>query len=546
MVQTTSLSKRYGLEHHGIRNPGRVYWDLPTPALYEHAIRRGEAHLAHLGPLVVRSQGSDPAGGRWTYVVAAPDAQESVWWSERLRPFEPAKFELLYQRLLAYLQGKDLFVRDCWAGAHHQHRIAMRVITETAWHNLFAHNIFIQPDRQLLPDHRPELTLIHTPRFQAMPEVDGTEGEAFVLVHLGKKLVLIGGTGFAGRIKDAVFTFLTYLFPQERVLAMRCAANYGGDKDDVALFFGLPGTGKTTLSTTPDRKLLGDDAHGWCDQGVFNFEGGCYAKLMFIQAAHEPQIYQTTRMFGTILENVVMDPDSRRLDFEDTSLAEDSRAAYPIAHIPYSDRTGQAGHPRHIIMLACDAFGVMPPLARLSVEQAVYYFLSGYSGQMRRTQDRQLQPAATFSPCFGASCIALPPTTYGKLLREKIQHHQVECWLVNTGWTGGPYGLGKRIALPHTRAMIRAILTGALRDAQFAPDPVFGLQVPTACPDVPTQILQPRATWADPAAYDHHARKLAVAFWKNFSAIDGPTELLSAGPMPTSSTTDAPAASTEP
>jgi phosphoenolpyruvate carboxykinase (ATP) len=433
--------------------------------------------------------------------------------------------------LLAYLQLKDVFVQDCFAGADPQYQIPIRVITESAWHSLFARNMFIQAQEDQYPDFIPEFTVINTPRFHAVPSIDITNSEVYVIVDFGKKLVIIGGSSYAGEIKKSVFTILNYLLPLERVLSMHCSANVGKN-DDVALFFGLSGTGKTTLSADARRRLIGDDEHGWSDRGIFNFEGGCYAKVIRLSAEAEPEIYQTTRRFGTILENVAIDTSHRRIDLDDDLLTENTRAAYPISHIPNCVREGLADHPTHIIFLTADAFGVMPPVAKLTPQQTMYHFLSGYTAKVAGTEKGVIEPQATFSTCFGAPFMALHPTVYARLLGEKIEKHQVRCWLVNTGWTGGPYGVGHRIKIAYTRAMVNAALDGSLEDSGFELDPIFGVQVPAACCDVPDAVLRPRQTWQDKSAYDQQARQLAGMFAENFQQFEDMVgeDVRSAGP----------------
>ncbi len=521
------------LKYLGLENLGQGHWDLPTPALYEEAIRRYEGMLSHLGPLVVRTGQHTGRLPRDKFLVREPSSESKIWWGKVNRPMEAAKFEALLHRLSAYLQGKDVFVENCYAGADERYRIPIRVVTERAWHALFARNMFVRElDTERLARHVPACTVIHTPGFHAVPEIDGTNSAAFVVLHFGKKLILIGGTAYAGEMKKAVFTLMNYLLPQQGVMAMHCSANYGQDEQDVALFFGLSGTGKTTLSADPERTLIGDDEHGWSDTGVFNFEGGCYAKVIRLSPEGEPEIYEVTRRFGTILENVALDMRTRHVNLDDASLTENTRAAYPITHIPNMTRSGKGGHPRNIIMLTCDAFGLLPPVARLSREQAMYHFLAGYTAKVAGTEAGVTEPQATFSPCFGAPFMALPPLTYAQLLGEKIARHQVEVWLVNTGWSGGPPGQGHRIKLGHTRAIVRAVLSGGLNAVESQPHPVFGVQVPMACPGVPTEILDPRRTWKDPSAYDQEARKLAGLFDRNFqeNAPDAPPEIKAAGP----------------
>jgi phosphoenolpyruvate carboxykinase (ATP) len=524
----------YGLRSLGLDNLGRTYWDLPTPGLYEEAIRRYEGSLSHLGPLVIRTGQYTGRLPRDKFLVREPSSENKIWWGKINRPMPLEKFDALEHRMCAYLQGKDIFIENCYAGADEKYRIPIRVISERASAALFARTMFIRElDPARLAKHVPEFTVIHAPSFHADPEIDGTHSEAFVLLHFGRKLILIGGTGYAGEIKKSIFTVMNYLLPQQNVMAMHCSANYGKDENDVAIFFGLSGTGKTTLSADPERTLIGDDEHGWSDDGVFNFEGGCYAKVIKLSHEGEPEIYETTRRFGTILENVTMDMGTRHINLDDASLTENTRAAYPITHIPNMTRTGKAGHPRHIIMLTCDAFGVLPPVARLTREQAMYHFLAGYTAKVAGTEAGVKEPQATFSPCFGAPFMALPPTVYAKLLGKKIAGHDVDVWLVNTGWSGGPYGTGQRIKLGFTRAMVKAVLSDSLKKVRTNPDPIFGLAVPQSCPGVPLDILNPRNTWKDKAAYDAKAHELAAMFGKNFAenAGDAPANIKNAGPL---------------
>jgi len=529
--QGARLSK-YGLDHHGIVNVNDIYWNLSSPALYEESVRRREGLVGHLGPLVVRTGHHTGRSPNDKFIVREPSSEDNIWWGNVNRPFDPDSFDRLYARLLAYLQLKDIFVQDCFAGADPKYQIPVRVITESAWHNLFARNLFIQANPEQLADFVPEFTIINTPRFHAVPSIDGTNSEVYIIVHFGKKLVIIGGSSYAGEIKKSVFTILNYLLPLERVLSMHCSANVG-EKNDVALFFGLSGTGKTTLSADPRRRLIGDDEHGWSDQGIFNFEGGCYAKVISLSVEAEPEIYQTTRRFGTILENVGIDTGTRRIDLDDDTLTENTRAAYPITSIPNCVRSGMAGHPANIIFLTADAFGVMPPIAKLTPQQTMYHFLSGYTAKVAGTEKGVVEPQATFSTCFGAPFMALHPTVYTRLLGEKIEKHQVQCWLVNTGWTGGSYGVGHRMKIAYTRAMINAALDGSLEEASFEPDPIFGVQVPAACCDVPDEVLRPRNTWEDKTAYDQLARKLAHMFNDNFQQFEDMVDedIRAAGPQ---------------
>ncbi len=531
MQTLNTIRSQYGLENHGIRNVNNTYWNLSTSMLYEEAIRRREARLAHLGPLVVRTGQHTGRSPNDKFIVKEPSSAEHVWWGKVNKPMEIANFETLYRRSLAYIQGRDLFIQDCFAGADPQYRLPIRVITETAWHSLFARDMFIQAKPEELLTHVPGFTVINVPNFHAIPEVDGTHSEVFIALNFAQKTVLIGGTQYAGEIKKSIFTVLNYLLPQQGVLSMHCSANIG-PKGDVAVFFGLSGTGKTTLSADPTRTLIGDDEHGWSDRGVFNFEGGCYAKVIKLSPTAEPEIYDTTRRFGTLLENVAFDSVTGRLDLDDDSLTENTRAAYPISHIPNATRDGLGGHPTNIIMLTADAFGVLPPIAKLTPAQAMYHFLSGYTAKVAGTEKGVTEPSATFSTCFGAPFMALSPTVYANLLGKKIAEHKVNVWLVNTGWSGGPYGVGQRMKIAYTRAMVHAALNGALDNVPTTPDPIFGIAVPTSCPEVPSEVLNPRNTWADKAAYDAQARKLAGMFADNFKLFekDVTQEVREAGP----------------
>lgn len=521
------------LKTYGLANVGEVHHNLTTPALYEQAVRRQEGNIAHLGPLVVRTGNYTGRSPDDKFIVQEPSSEAHIWWGPENRAFEPEKFDRVYARLTAYLQGKSIYVQDCYAGADKEYHIPIRVITEEAWHSLFARNLFIQVrDAQELEEHVPEFTILAAPRFQAVPDMDGTNSEAFILVHFGRRLILIGGTSYAGEIKKSVFTVLNYLLPQQSVLGMHCSANLGVDGDS-ALFFGLSGTGKTTLSTVADRRLIGDDEHGWNDRGIFNFEGGCYAKVIRLSKEAEPEIFECTRKFGTVLENVHVDMENRRLDLDDDSLTENTRAAYPMSHIPNAIRKGVGPHPQNIFMLAADAFGVLPPISKLTPEQAMYHFMSGYTAKLAGTERGITEPKATFSTCFGAPFMALHPKVYADLLREKIKRHKVDCWLVNTGWTGGSYGQGGRMPIQYTRAMIRAALQGSLRKVQYMQEPVFGLYVPTSCPAVPADILWPKSTWKDEDAYDRKGRELARLFQENFEQFEDKAEavVLQAGPQ---------------
>lgn len=531
-MKASEAESSHGLENHGIRNIGQAHWNLRTTVLYEHIIRRQEGHLAHLGPIIVRTGIHTGRAAKDKYIVKEPDTEEQIWWHASNQPLSVEKFERLHLRMMAYLQGSDLYVQDCYAGADPRYRLKVRVINETAWHNLFIRNMFVRAPTTELTDFVPDLTIIHAPTFQALPGVDGPERETFVVIDIARKLVLIGGTSYAGEMKKSVFCVLNYLLPKRGVLSMHSSANVG-KKGDVAVFFGLSGTGKTTLSTDPERRLIGDDEHGWSDNGVFNFEGGCYAKVIRLSQEAEPQIFECTRKFGTILENVTYDSWNRRLDLDDDTLTENTRAAYPISHIPGSVPEGMAGHPKNVIMLTCDAFGVMPPIARLTPEQAMYHFMSGYTAKVAGTERGVTEPQATFSACFGQPFMLLHPYEYAKLLAEKIEKHGADCWLINTGWTGGPPGIGKRHSIEHTRALVRGALSGTLKDTPTHKDPIFGFLVPTACEGVPATVLNTRSTWPDKAAYDEKAKHLAGLFKQNFEKFEAvaPKEVVDAGPV---------------
>ena len=521
-----------GLEDHGITNVARVYWNLSVPALYEEAVRRREGIIAADGPLVCRTGQHTGRSPNDKFIVRESSSEDKVWWSKVNRPFEPQFFDLLHHRLLNYVEGRELFVQDCYAGADPRYRLPVRVITEQAWHSLFARHMFIEvPGATGRMAHDPEFTVIDMPGLHAEPSLHGTNSEVFILLNFAKKMVLIGGTSYAGEIKKSIFTVMNYLLPLRNVLSMHCSANVGAD-GDVALFFGLSGTGKTTLSSDPERRLIGDDEHGWSEDGVFNVEGGCYAKMIRLSAEAEPQIYAATRRFGTVLENVRMDANTRTLDLDDDSLTENTRGAYPLEFISNSVPSGVAGHPHNIIMLTADAFGVLPPIARLSPAAAMYHFLSGYTAKVAGTEKGITEPKATFSTCFGAPFMVLHPTVYARFLGEKIARHEARVWLVNTGWTGGPYGIGSRMKIAHTRAMIRAALSGLLDGVAYETDPSFNLDVPQTCPGVPAEVLRPRSTWKNAADYDAQARKLASMFIENFKAFEAEAspEVKAAGP----------------
>ena len=511
-----------------LRRVRNVYRNLPTPENYENVIRRGEAQMAHRGPMVVHTGARTGRSPKDKFITMEPSCADKVWWGEVNQPILAERFDTILHRVEGYLQGKDVYVQDCYVGADTDYRIAIEVITETAWQSQFARNLFLRRHT----GERPDFTIVSLPNFHALPDFDGTNSEAFVLINFAKKMVLIAGTAYAGEIKKSAFTLMNYLLPQQGVFPMHASANIGKD-GSTAILFGLSGTGKTTLSADPDRRLIGDDEHGWSDNGVFNFEGGCYAKVIRLSPEAEPDIYRATRRFGTVLENVVMDPETRTLRLDDDSITENTRAAYPITYIKNIEPTGIGGHPKNIIMLTADAFGVLPPISRLTPEQAMYHFISGYTAKVAGTEAGiGKEPQATFSTCFGAPFMVLHPTVYANLLRDRMEKHKSDCWLINTGWTGGPFGVGSRIKIAHTRAMVKAALDGTLRDVPTQPDPIFNLQVPEACPGVPVEVLNPRDTWADKDAYDAKAIDLANRFKENFRkfADDMADEVVAAGP----------------
>jgi phosphoenolpyruvate carboxykinase (ATP) len=516
------------LQREGIP-AARVWWNLSQAPLYEEAVRRREGLIAANGPLVCRTGPHTGRSPNDKFIVKEPSSDRHIAWGGANRPMDPAHFETLRRDLIGSLRPNDVFVLDCFAGADRAYRVPLRVITTYAWHSLFARNLFVIDESTA--EVTPQLTIIDAPDFKADPARHGTQSDVVIALNFAQGLVLIGGTSYAGEIKKSVFTTMNYWLPFRDVLPMHCSANVG-ISGDVALFFGLSGTGKTTLSSDDERSLIGDDEHGWGDRGVFNFEGGCYAKTIRLSAEAEPEIYATTRRFGTVLENVAIDPESRRLDLDDDHLTENTRAAYPICYISNAVLSGQGGHPRNIVMLTADAFGVLPPITRLTASGAMYHFLSGYTAKVAGTEKGITEPKATFSACFGAPFLPLAPSRYASMLGERIAQHQSRVWLVNTGWTGGPYGTGTRIKIKYTRAMIRAALSGALDDVRYARDPIFNLEVPASCPGVPTDVLNPRATWPRPSDYDRQAAMVAAMFRENFKAFEGAVapDVVAAGP----------------
>jgi phosphoenolpyruvate carboxykinase (ATP) len=508
-MATTAPTKRHEL--------GRtVRANLATAELYEDAIRHGEGLVAADGPLVVRTGKHTGRSPEDKFIVAEPSSEGAIWWGRVNRPISEAKYDRLRARLVEYTSTRDLYAQDCFIGAALAHRRSLRVYTETAWASIFARNLFRRPSAEQLAAFAPNFTIICVPSFKADPATEGTRTETAILVHLKRMEIIIVGTEYAGEIKKSAFTVMNYLMPDEGVLPMHSAINVGPD-GDAAVFFGLSGTGKTTLSADPLRSLIGDDEHGWGDGTTFNFEGGCYAKTIRLSPMYEPDIFQTTRRFGTLLENVDLDPRTRELDLDSERFTENTRGAYPLDFIGNADPTGIAGDPRTVVFLTADAFGVLPPISRLTREQAAYHFISGYTAKLAGTEVGVKEPKATFSACFGAPFMPRHPGEYAAMLVERLERHDVPVWLVNTGWTGGPYGTGERMDIAHTRAMVRAAIDGSLDGVETRTDPNFGVEVPLHCPDVPDAFLDPRATWPDPDAYDRSAAKLSAMFRDNFA-----------------------------
>jgi phosphoenolpyruvate carboxykinase (ATP) len=527
------LSSAFGLDNHGLTRLNRVYWNLPTGALYEEAIFRREARVAHLGPLIVNTGKHTARAAPDKFIVRENTTEEHVWWGEYNRPFNPMSFNALVTRMQGYLQGRDVFVQDLFAGCDPDYRLPIRVVTELAWHSLFVRNMFLKPkDLDGYRKHVPEFTIICAPNFQGSPMIDGTRSETFIIANFAERLAVIGGSAYGGEMKKTIFTVLNFLLPFEGVMPMHCSANVG-ERGDTALFFGLSGTGKTTLSADPSRGLVGDDEHGWSENGIFNFEDGCYAKVIRLSPEAEPQIYECTRRFGTVLENVTMDPVSHRLDLNDVTVTENTRGAYPLSYIDNALPSAVAGHPENIIFLTCDASGVMPPISRLTPDQAIYHFISGYTSKIAGTEiGLGVEPEITFSTCFGAPFMVQRPLTYAQLLKSKILQHNVNCWLVNTGWTGGPFGVGKRISIRHTRILLNDALSGKLHDVSYRKDPIFGFECPTECEGVPTEILDPANTWPSREEYMRKYDALAARFIENFKLFSAgcPDEVRAAGP----------------
>ena len=504
------------LETLGFRNLHAIHWNLPVTQLVEEAVRREEGWLSNFGAFIAHTGTHTGRSAKDKFVVKGPIFGQDIWWeSPYQKALDGEHFEHLWVDVLEHFEHQEAFVLDAWAGADPTHRLGVRIVTELAWHNHFARNLFIPCTPTEARTHEPEWTVVSAPSFRANPDRHGSRSETQIAISLKRRMVLVVGTYYAGEIKKSIFTVLNHLLPAKGVMPMHCSANVGA-VGDVALFFGMSGTGKTTLSADPTRRLIGDDEHGWSDDGVFNFEGGCYAKVIHLNPEAEPQIYQTTRTFGTVLENVVFDPLTRELNLADAHLTENTRSAYPLSQIPNAVTPSRGGHPQHIVFLAADAFGVLPPISKLTPEQAMYYFLNGYTAKVAGTEKGITEPQASFETAFGAPFLTRPPHVYADLLRQKINQHGASVWLVNTGWTGGPAGVGSRMKLAHTRAMIRAALEGQLEHVEYATHPIFNLNMPTQIPNVPDGVLDPRATWADPDAYDAQARKLAGMFAQNF------------------------------
>ena len=508
------------ISHHEIATDGfseikAIHWNHAAPALYEQALARKEGIIAHGGALVVETGQHTGRSAQDKHIVRDETTENNIWW-ENNQPLSPEHFDKLHKDMLAFAKSKELFVQDLYAGADPKHRLATRVYTQYAWHSLFIRNLLIVPKGEERKGFQPQLTIIDLPSFKANPSIHGTRSETIIALDLKKGIVLIGGTAYAGEMKKSVFSVLNYYLPEKEVMPMHCSVNVGSDGDS-AIFFGLSGTGKTTLSADPKRQLVGDDEHGWSESGVFNFEGGCYAKMINLSEKAEPQIYATTKRFGTVLENVVYDKDSRKIDLDNGSLTENTRGAYPLSFIPNIVLGGRANHPDTVIMLTADAFGVLPPIARLSPSAAMVHFLSGYTAKIAGTERGVSEPEAVFSTCFGAPFMPRHPSVYGNLLRKLIAEHQVKCWLVNTGWVGGPYGVGERMPIADTRRLLSAALSGELDKAEMAYDSNFKLEIPQAVEGVDSTRLNPREMWNDKGAYDKQAAKLLKMFTENFS-----------------------------
>ena len=546
--EVTDRVPRNGLETQGIATSAEILWNLTTAPLVEHAVRRGEGLLAKDGPLVVKTGKHTGRSAQDKFTVRDATTENTVWWGKSNKPMDPANFAALKADFLTALGDKaTLYVQDLYGGSQPEHRVTVRVINEYAWHSLFIRTMLVRPEAGDLQGFVPEFTIIDLPSFRADPARHGCRGETVIAVNLTEKLILIGGTEYGGEMKKSVFGLLNFLLPEDGIMPMHCSANIG-PHGDTAIFFGLSGTGKTTLSADPNRTLIGDDEHGWSDTAVFNFEGGCYAKMIRLSAESEPEIYATTKRFGTVLENVVMDPVTRELDLDDPTLAENSRGVYPIDFIANSSENNIGPVPKNVVMLTADAFGVLPPIAKLTPDQAMYHFLSGYTAKVAGTEIGVTEPEATFSTCFGAPFMPRHPSVYGNLLKKRIAEGSVDCWLVNTGWTGGKYGVGKRMPIKETRALLNAALDGSLKNVQFRKDLNFGFEVPVSVPGVDDSLLDPRNTWGDKADYDRTAAKLVDLFVANFAEFAAHVDegVRQSGPKQGQQAAQAPAAQTTP
>lgn len=534
LKQAKDLASEYGLKNHGLLHLDRVYWNLPTPALYEEIVFRNEGRIASEGPVLVNTGKHTARAANDKYVVREATTEDKIWWGEYNRPYSPENFQTLFNRVQAFALDEELFVQDCYAGADPDHRLKVRIITEKAWHSLFVRNMFITiRDQDELKHFVPDFTVIGLPGLKLDPKIDGTRSQTGIILNFDRRVAIVANSLYGGELKKSIFTVLNFLLTFKDVLPMHCSANVG-KKGDVAIFFGLSGTGKTTLSADPKRHLIGDDEHGWSENGVFNFEGGCYAKVIRLSAEHEPQIYSTTKRFGTILENVVWDAATRRIDLDDDIVTENTRASYPLEFIPnvVPERMARS-HPKNIIFLTCDASGVMPPIARLSPDQAQYHFISGYTSKIAGTEiGLGIEPKITFSACFGGPFMVLHPSAYAAMLKEKMLKHKVNCWLVNTGWVGGRFGVGKRISIRHTRNLLDAALEGKLNKVEYRKDKLFGFEVPLTCPEVPEDVLEPSNAWGDKKDYWKKYDALAARFIENFKrfAKDCSKEVIAAGP----------------
>jgi len=528
---------KVGLDAAGLDDLARytdVHWNLEPPEIYEHALINSEAHLTNKGVLRVLTGQYTGRSPKDKFVVEEPSSQDKIWWGEINQPVTSDVFDHMYRKVVDHLSiQRNLYVIDAFCGTDKDYRLPVRVVSEKAYHAIFAWNMFVRPTEEERANHVPEFTVLAAPSLIARPDVDGTRTGTFIGVDISKKLIIIVGTMYSGEVKKGIFSIMNYLLPERGVMPMHCSANMSADGKSTAVFFGLSGTGKTTLSADSSRILIGDDEHGWSDNGVFNFEGGCYAKTINLSSENEPEIYATTQMFGSILENVKLDHYTRVPDFDSTRFTQNTRVSYPIHFIPNASETGQGGHPKDVIFLTADAFGVLPPVSKLTPEQAMYHFISGYTAKVAGTERGVTEPQATFSACFGAPFMPLHPTVYAELLAEKIRQYGSNVWLINTGWTGGPYGVGERMSLPHTRRIVNAVLDGELDGATFETEPYFGLAIPTSVPDVPADILNPINTWADKDGYVEKARHLGDLFRKNFEAYadQASEEILAAAPI---------------